>query len=200
MLLLQEPRNGSAQEQPMATLTRYGGIVASIILIAFGIGAVYSGLDGRETVRDQLRAERIIGTPDSRIPGELVDTGTEARAFADVMRDHTLAATDGNTYAEMDRFLAKGGGTTNDEQAAVVQNGKPVDNPARQIWVTETALSTALNTAYFAERVALFSIVMGIALLLSGIGFAVVSLRLLKRSPDEARAGVPVPSHAPNTA
>jgi hypothetical protein len=184
----------------MATLTRYGGIVASIILIAFGIGAVYSGLDGRDTVRDQLRAERIIGTPDSTIPGKLVDTGSEARAFADVMRDHTLAATDGNTYAEMDRFLAKGGGTTNDEQAAVVQNGKPVDNPARQIWVTETALSTALNTAYFAERVALFSIVMGIALLLSGIGFAVVSLRLLTRTPDEARAGAPIPSHAANAA
>jgi hypothetical protein len=183
----------------MASLTRYGGIIASIILVAFGIGAIYSGIDGRDTVRDQLRAERIVGTPDSTIPGQLVDTGSEARAFSDVMREHTLAATDGKTYAEMDRFLAEGGGTTDDESAALVRGGEPVDNPARQIWVTETALSTALNTAYFAERVALFSIVMGIALLLSGVGFGIVSLRLLKRSPGEV-ATVGVPSQAPTTA
>src|SRR5215212_125960 len=126
----------------MGTLTRYGGIAASIILIAFGIGAVYSGIDGRDLVRDNLRAEQIVGTPDSTIPNQLVDTGSEARAFAKVMRGHALEATGGKTYAEMDRFLAaKGGGTTSDEKAALVQNGKPVDNPARNIWVTETALS-----------------------------------------------------------
>ena len=99
------------------------------------------------------------------------------------MRHHALEATDGKTYAEMDRFLAaKGGGTTSDESAALVQNGKPVDNPARNIWVTETALSTALNTAYFAEQVALFSIVMGFALLLTGVGFGIVE-------PPPAEAG-----------
>ena len=164
-------------------LARRGGLVASLVLLAFGIGAVYSGLDGRDTVRDNLRQENIVGTPDSTIPGQRVDSGSEARAFADVMRKHTLAATEGKTYAEMDRFMAKGGGTTSDEKAALVQGGKPVDNPARNIWVTETALSTALNTAYFAERVALFSIVMGIALLLTGVGFGIVSLRLLRRTP-----------------
>ena len=49
------------------------------------------------------------------------------------------------------------------------------ENPLRQLWVTETALSTALNTAYFAEQVGLFSIVMGVALVLTGFGFAVLS-------------------------
>ena len=175
----------------MGTITRYGGIAASIILIAFGVGAIYSGVDGRDMVRDTLRAEKIVGTPDSSIPGQTVDTGSEARAFSDVMRHHALEATGGKTYAEMDRFLAaKGGGTTSDEGAALVQNGKPVDNPARNIWVTETALSTALNTAYFAEQVALFSIVMGFALLLTGIGFGIVSFRLLKREPTPAQERV----------
>jgi hypothetical protein len=42
--------------------------------------------------------------------------------------------------------------------------------------VTETALSTALNVAYFGERVGVFGIVMGIALLLTGIGFLVLTL------------------------
>jgi hypothetical protein len=170
----------------MQSLTRYGGIVASVILIAFGIGAVYSGVDGRNYVRDNLAAEKIVGTPDSTIPNQKVDTGSEAQAFADVMRKHTLEATGGQTYAEMPRFLGKDGKPTNDEQAAqLTPKGTPMDNPARQIWVTQTALSNALNMSYFAEQVALFSIVMGVALLLTGVGFGIVSLRLLKRRETE---------------
>jgi hypothetical protein len=46
--------------------------------------------------------------------------------------------------------------------------------------VTATALTTALNTSYFAESVALFAIVMGIALLLTGIGLVVLSVRWLR--------------------
>ena len=165
---------------------QYGGIAASIVLIAFGIGALYMGIDGRGYVRDNLAAEKIVGTPDSTIPGQKVDTGSEAKAFAEVMRHHALEATGGQTYAEMDRFLAKDGGTTNDEKAAQVSDkGAPVDNPARQIWVTQTALSNALNMSYFAEQVALFSMVMGIALLLSGIGFGIVSVRLLAARKEQ---------------
>src|SRR4051812_9811655 len=56
---------------------------------------------------------------------------------------------------------------------------------ARDIWVTSTALSTALNTAYFAESVATFAIVMGVALLLSGIGFLILTLRVLREPTSE---------------
>ena len=70
------------------------------------------------------------------------------------------------------------------------QTKKPVENGARNIWVNETALSTALNTSYFAENVALFSIVMGIALLLTGIGFLVVAISLLR--PAKAKEEEPV--------
>ena len=181
----------------MERFTRYGGLVASIILIAFGIGATVMGIAGRDTVRDNLAAEKIVGTPDmTAIAGQKVDTGAEAREFAKTMREHALAATGGKTYAEMPRFLGKDGKPTSDEKAAAVNaNGAPVDNPARQIWVTETALSTALNTAYFAEQVALFSIVMGIALLLTGVGFLVLTLRLLSRPEKEASTGPAVPHH-----
>jgi hypothetical protein len=48
-------------------------------------------------------------------------------------------------------------------------------HPARQIWVTETALTTALNTAYFAESMATFVAAMGGAVLLIGIGLLVLS-------------------------
>ena len=42
--------------------------------------------------------------------------------------------------------------------------------------MTETALAGALNMAFLGERVALFGIVMGAALLLTGIGFLVLTL------------------------
>ncbi len=166
----------------MSRFFKYGGVVASIVLIAFGAGTIYTGFDGRDRVQSDLAREQIVGTPDSTIPGQLVDTGSEAQAFADVMRKHTMEATGGKTYAQMPRYLDENGKGTNDEQAAATdpKSGEPVANPARNIWVTETALSTALNTAYFAESVATFAIVMGIALLLSGIGFLILTLRVLR--------------------
>ena len=181
----------------MRKLFQYGGIAASIVLIAFGIGAIYMGVDGRGYVRDNLAAEQIVGTPDSTIPGQKVDTGVEAQAFAKVMRKHTLEATGGLTYAQMGQFLDKAGKPTSDEKAAAIdpKTQKPVSNPARQIWVTETALTTALNTAYFAESVALFAIVMGIALMLTGVGFLVFLLIALRR-PATAPDAHPSPSLA----
>jgi hypothetical protein len=164
-------------------LFEYAGIAASAILIAFGVGTVIAGFAGRDTVRTNLAKEQIVGTPDSTIPGQLVNTGSEARAFADVMRKHTLEATGGKTYSQMERFIGKDGKATNDEKLAAVdaKTGQPVENGLRNMWVTETALTTALNTAYFAEQVALFSIVMGVALLLTGTGFLVLTLRVLRR-------------------
>ena len=181
----------------MSKLFRYGGVAASIVLIAFGIGAVVVGINGRDQVRSDLAREQIVGTPDSTIPNQKVDTGSEAQAFAKVMRKHTMEATGGLTYAQMPRFMGEDGKPTSDEKAAAVdpKSGKPVDNPARQIWVTETALTTALNTAYFAESVAVFAIVMGVALMLVGIGFLVFLLLALRR-PATAAEGQWTPTTA----
>jgi hypothetical protein len=166
----------------MTNTFRKGGIVASILLIALGIGALVIGISGRETVHSDLAREQIVGTPDSAIPGQKVDTGAEAKEFAATVRKHTIAATGGKTYSQMDRFLDDSGKPTGDEKAAALdpKSGQPVENPARNIWISSTAFQTALNTAYFAESVALFVIVMGAALLLIGIGFLVLTLRLLK--------------------
>ena len=49
-----------------------------------------------------------------------------------------------------------------------------------------TALSTALNTSYMATQVGLFGIVVGIALLLSGLGFAILAIGGALRNPDTA--------------
>ena len=42
--------------------------------------------------------------------------------------------------------------------------------------MTETSLSTALNLSYMAEQLALFGIVVGFALMLTGIGFLVLAI------------------------
>jgi hypothetical protein len=162
----------------------YGGIAASVILVAFGAGSIAIGVNGFNEVRDEIAAQNITATPDAAEitdgtlqPGQPITTGSEARAFADVMEHHTLEATKGQRYAEMGRFLTPTGESTSDEAlAAKTATGQPVENGLRNMWVTETALTTALNTSFFAERVAVFSIVMGVALLLTGIGFFVLTL------------------------
>jgi hypothetical protein len=155
------------------------------VLIAFGIGSIAVGAWGISTVRDNLKQEQIYfgdASQDPAVPSDLsgkqVTTGGEAREFAKVMRTHALEATGGQTYSQMGRFLDANGDPTSDEAQAAKnpQTGQPVENEARNIWVTETALATALNVAYFGERVGVFGIVMGIALLLTGIGFLILTL------------------------
>ena len=111
------------------------------------------------------------------------------------MRIHALEATGGYTYAQMGRFQAKpgtpedqlavGGGTDNPTWAAVdPKTQQPISNPARNIWVTETALATALNASYMADRISLFGIVVGITLLITGIGFGILAVGGALRSDD----------------
>jgi hypothetical protein len=113
------------------------------------------------------------------------------------MRIHALEATQGLTYAEMGRFQAKanapkqftdGLGGTSDPKYAVVDPAtkQPVDNARRNVWVTETALSTALNASYMADKIALFGVVVGVALLLTGIGFAILAIGGALRSSETA--------------
>jgi hypothetical protein len=210
----------------------YGGIAASIILVAFGIAAIVLGVNGRSTVQSNLKQEAIVGSADMTpsaikaeakeaglpasiklptvsVAGKTIDTGSEARTFATYMRIHTLEATKGSTYAQMGRFTAKPdapasalaqGGGTNDPTFALTdpKTQQPVSNGARDIWVTETALTTALNTSYMAEQLANFGIVVGIALLLSGIGFTVLTLGgALRRREELTATTAPAPRALP---
>jgi hypothetical protein len=177
-----------------------GGVVAAIVLIAFGVAAVVMGASGKSTVEDSLSQEQIVGTPDMTpreisVANQAIDNGDRARCFAQYMRVHALLATGGYTYSQMGRFealadtpkgeLAPGGGTENEKFAVVDPETKqPVENGAREVWVTETALSTALNASYMADRLSVFGIVIGIALLLTGFGFAVLVAGGAVRNPD----------------
>src|SRR6478672_1507180 len=199
----------------------WGGFAAGVVLVTFGIVAIVMGFNGRSTVSDSLKLEKITGTPDmtpaliakeaqqagltgvslptKSIAGLAVNSGDRARTFAQYMRIHALEATGGFTYAQMGRFTAKpgtpkaqlavGGGTDNPQWAAVDSATKqPVANGVRDVWVTETALTTALNTSYMADKLGLFGIVVGFALLLSGIGFVILAFAALHRRLVSAQA------------
>ena len=140
-----------------------------------------------------------IKSPTCSVANKLVDTGSEARCFAEYMRIHTYGATSGLTYSQMGRYVAKpntpiqytdGLGATNDTKYAVTdpKTQQPVSNGRRDIWVTYTALTTALNTSYFATQMALFGVVIGIALLLAGVGFVILAIGGALESPKGAFA------------
>jgi hypothetical protein len=140
-----------------------------------------------------------IDMPTVAVAGKTINSGDRARAFASYMRIHALEATGGYTYAQMGRFQAKpnapkaqlavGGGTDNPQWAVTDSVTKqPVANGVRDVWVTETALTTALNTSYMAEKLGLFGIVVGVALLLSGIGFVILAFSTLHRRVVSAQA------------
>ena len=195
-------------------LVEFGGYAAALVLVAFGAAAIVMGVDGRNEVRTDIKREFIVGSPDmnrtailaeakkAKLPPEIVadlptcdvagkeiDTGARAKCFASYMRIHTFEATGGKTYAEMGRFLTKDGKDTSDPKLAAVdpKTRQPVENGARSIWVTETALTNALNTSFFAEQVALFGMVVGIAMVLVGVGLGILSFVAFRRLPaDEA--------------
>jgi hypothetical protein len=196
----------------MRKLLEIGGLVAGAVLIVFGVVAIAMGIDGRSTVRDSLKQEQIVGSEDMTpalikqgameaglpatidiptlaVAGETIDTGEEARAFAQYLRIHALESSGGYVYAQMGRFMAANGdpkGTSDEALALKGEDGKPIPNASRNTWVTATALSTALNVSYMAEQLALFGIVVGVALVLAGIGFIVLAVGGTLRHPEPA--------------
>ncbi len=230
-----------------------GGLVAGVVLVAFGIAALVMGASGRSTVQSNLKQEYIFGSddmtpqgiapgvqeilvsqkkiaaaqvkagvpasdrfafrdvsaPSCSVAGQAVDSGSRARCFAQYMRIHALESSGGLTYSQMGRFLAKpntpakstdfAGGTSDPKYALTDPKTKqPVSNGARNTWVTETALTSALNLAYTAEQISLFGIVVGVALLLSGIGFLILAVAAFHRrmpatAKEKAETLIPAP-------
>jgi uncharacterized iron-regulated membrane protein len=123
------------------------------------------------------------------------------------MNIHARGASSGLTYSQMGRYAAKpdapvqftdfNGGTN--ETKYVQTNpttGQPVSNGARDLWVTETALTTALYLAHTGSAISLFGIVVGIALLLSGIGFLILAVSgAIQRVPlTKSKPAEPLPT------
>ena len=207
----------------MKKVLEIGGFISGAILVAFGVAVIALGASGRSTVNSSLKAEQITGSPDMTpalikvaaaeaglknvtlptcsVADKAITTGSDARCFAQYMRIHALESSGGLPYSQMPRFATADGKGTNDAATALKANGQPVANAARNTWVTETALSTALNVSYMASQLSLFSIVVGLALLLTGIGFMVLDfvalhVRQQKKASDVAAVQTGTPAIA----
>jgi hypothetical protein len=170
-----------------------GGLAAGALLVVLGAIWIWQGVSARSEVHDTISREQITGTPDMSpatfkgevagvatpscdVAGKKIDTGSEARCFADWMRVHALEGTGGRTFSQMGRYLDANGKETNDPAQAAKdpKSGQPVTNGARDLWVTQRALATGLELAFVGEQISLFSIATGVVFLVIGIGLIVM--------------------------
>jgi hypothetical protein len=185
-----------------AVLIAFG--IVTIVLAIYGHHTVTTELERQKitgtpdmspsAIREEVDKAGLknVDLPSCDVAGKSIDTGQRARCFAQYMNIHALLATGGYVYAEMGQYeakpetpkseLAPGGGTNNPQYAATdPKTNQPVSNVARNVWVSETGLSTALNVSYMASALSLFSLVVGIALLLAGVGFIILALTAFSR-------------------
>lgn len=188
-----------------------GGLAAGALLILLGGIWIWQGASARGEVHDTISREQIVGTPDMSpatfkgdvagvtlpacdVADEPITTGSEARCFADWMRVHALEGTGGKTFSQMGRFLdAQGNDVYNESEAAKdPKSGRPVSNPARELWVTQRALATGLELAFVGEQISLFSLATGVVFLIIGIGLIVMlTVGGVLREPSGAPASRP---------
>ena len=129
--------------------------VVAATLIVVGIGSAAGGVAGAVETRSQAISENVVTGDDASIPEAAVVGPLTMKSQADNILKHTLGITDGARYSEMDR-----------------------EDPTRDIWVTSTTLRTALHLGVMAYALSAFAVVLGIALVAAGAGFAVIGLKL----------------------
>lgn len=194
------------QDDRVRRFLEIGGLIAAVLLIAFGAGSIVVSMQGRGVVKHELLQQKIVGSADMNpsataveakaaglsksvtlptcsVAGKTIDNGATARCFASYMHIHALESTGGLVYSQIPDYATTNGEGTNEASKALMAHEQPVENPARTTWVTETALSTALNSSYMAEQLGLFGIVVGVALLLAGAGFGILALSGALRAP-----------------
>ena len=194
-----QTEGAEVQDDRVRRFLEIGGLIAAVLLIAFGAGSIVVSMQGRGVVKHELLQQKIVGSADMNpsataveakaaglsksvtlptcsVAGKTIDNGATARCFASYMRIHALESTGGLVYSQIPDYATTNGEGTNEASKALMAHEQPVENPARTTWVTETALSTALNASYMAEQLGLFGIVVGVALLLAGAGFGILAL------------------------
>lgn len=147
-------------------------IVAGIILIIGGLWAV-------SFTYTTVSRENIVTPEDASIPNAKVRDPLTLKAQADIIRHHALESTGGLTYAQMARQVPKldeGGNPVLDEEGSPVM----VSNSARDIWVTATTLTTALNLGILTYAFSLFTLLMGFVSVWTGIVFFALSRKTKK--------------------
>lgn len=148
--------------------------IASILAIIAGIVLIVGGVWGVKFTYKNVTQEKIITTPDSSLPNRLVSGPMTLKAQANIIREHTLKTTGGKTYAEMPREIQKV-----DEKGNALFNSKGealmTPNTARDLWVTATTLTTALNLGIITYAFSGLIILFGLVSIMTGYVFSALS-------------------------
>lgn len=146
---------------------------------AAGCACAAAGLHAYRDVRRALARERVSGVGGGVPAGTPVRSAATARALAETIRERTLDATEGLTYAEVPSYVDAAGAPTSDADAAVSdeRTGAPVRNPQVELWLQSMTLQSALMQAYTGFRLAQLTTAVGGALAAVGLGLALDARR-----------------------
>ena len=164
-------------------IIRLGGVVSGIVLIAFGVAVIVLAVRGNNTVTSELKQQQITGTPDmtpAAITTEVNKAGLKNVTIpsCDVAGKAITNGSDARCFAQymnIHALLATGG-------YVYSQMGIYTAKPG--------------TISYMATQLALFSLVVGVALLLSGVGFIVLALGALPGRRSEQALPEPAPAPA----
>lgn len=154
--------------EPEPSVSTAAGVGVALAGVVF-VGA---GLWGRREARTALARERV------RYPGDAspapVTSPARARSLAEFIRQSTVDATGGRTYAEIEPYLDANGSPTGEAAQAAKdeRTGEPLSNPEAALWIQSTTLQSALMQAYMAFRLSEAMAGLGAALVAAGMGIA----------------------------
>lgn len=147
--------------------------VSSVFVKVAGVFMLLAGVYGAIYTYNSIARENIITPQEAAISSASVRGPLTLKAQADIIRVHTLKATGGQVFADMPRSVPH----VDDKGKQVLgKDGKPVmvDNAARNIWVTATTLTTALDLGILTYAFSAFVIFMGLVM----IGFGYILCKL----------------------
>lgn len=137
----------------MRNLAAVGSIILGVLMV---IGGIATWLLVSSTL-----AEQNIETPeDACLPGREVNGPLTAYCQAEIIQVHTLEATGGMTYAELDR-----------------------EDPVREVAMDSSFLQASLFTSILAFGVSAMAVAMGLLFILIGLGIRDVSKRVHTTRP-----------------
>lgn len=124
-----------------------GAVILGVLLVVGGAGTWY-------VVSDMLADQEIVTPEDACLPGRRVMDPFTAYCQAQVIQKHTLEATGGLTYAQLDR-----------------------DDPLRETAMTSSFLQASLFTSVVAFGVAAMAVGIWLIFILIGLGIRDVAIR-----------------------
>jgi hypothetical protein len=151
-------------------------MVSSTLAIVAGVVMVVGGAWGIVFTYNNVARENITTPEDASIPNAPVRGPFTLKAQADIIRTHALKSTGGKTYSEMPSKIPKldaNGNPVLDEKGVAVM----VTNDARAIWVTVTALTTALNLGIITYAFSGLILFLGLISIWTGITFRALAKR-----------------------